>query len=139
MGSERLWIACIGQSLAHSDGVLDLVPFQNLVLAGGFLLVEARLTAQPLLDPVERAATAQTIVRGNRFHIFLRADLDERELSVSLYHKVLEAATVAADSPPPAVLELTEGDFEQAAQSAHERLGLASPQTLNQFLAAFGF
>jgi len=119
--------------------LLDLAPFQNLALRGGFLLVEVHLTAQPLLDPIERAATAQTVIRGSRFYIFLRADLDERELSISLYHEVLEAATVAAERPPTAVIELNEGDFEQAAQSAHERLGVASPQTLNQILAEFGF
>lgn len=85
------------------------------------------------------AATAQTIIRGTRFHISLRADLDERELSVSLYHEVLEAATVAAERAPEAVLEFNEGDFEQAAQSAHARLGLASPRTLNQLLAEFRF
>jgi hypothetical protein len=71
--------------------------------------------------------------------IFLRADLDERELSVSLYHEVLEAATVAADQPPEAVLELNEAEFETAAQSAHTRPGIASPASLNQMLAEFGF
>ena len=96
-------------------------------------------TAQPLLDPIERAARAQTIVRGSRFYVFLRADLDQDELSVSLYHEVLEAATVAAERPPHAVLALNEGNFEQAAQSAHRRLGVASPSTLNQMLAEFGF
>ena len=119
--------------------MFDLASFQNLQLRGGFALVEARLTAQPLVDPLERAATAQTIVRGNRLHIFLRADLDERELSISLYHEVLEAATVAAERPPEAVVEFNEGDFEQAAQAAHARLGLASPATLNRMLADFGF
>lgn len=119
--------------------MLDLAPFQNLPLRGGFVLAEVRLTAQPLLDPIERAATAQTIIRGLRFHIFLRADLDERELSVSIYHEVLEAATVAAEHPPDAVLELNEGHFEQAARSAHDRLGVASPRALNQLLADFGF
>jgi hypothetical protein len=119
--------------------MLDLVPFQNLQLRGGFVIVEAQLTAQPLLDPLERAATAQTIIRGNRFHILLRADLDERELSVSLYHEVLEAATVAMDHPPNAVMEFNEGAFEKAAQAAHAGLGLACPETLNQMLAQFGF
>ena len=97
------------------------------------------MTAQPLLDPLERAATALTIIRGTRFHIFLRADLDERELSISLYHEVLEAATVAAERPPEILIEFNEGHFEQAAQSAHARLGIASPQNLNQMLAEFGF
>ena len=123
----------------HTRGVLDLDPFQRARLRGGFTLVEVHLTAKPLLDPLDRSATAQTIIRGNRFHIFLRADLDERELSVSLYHEVLEAATVAMERPPDAVVEFKEGDFEQAAQAAHRRLGIASPDALNQMLAEFGF
>ena len=53
--------------------------------------------------------------------------------------RYLEAATVAALSPPDAVLEFNEGHFEQAAQSAHERFGLASPRSLNLLLAEFGF
>jgi hypothetical protein len=125
--------------LAHASVVLDLAPFQNLPLQGGFLLVEVQLAAQPLLDPIERAATAQTLVRGNRFHVLLRADLDERELSISLYHEALEAATVAALTPPTAVMELNEGDFERIAQDAHSRLGVASPRTLNLLLAEHGF
>jgi hypothetical protein len=119
--------------------MLNLAPFQNLPLHGGFLLVEAQLTAEPLLDALERAAAAQTIIRGNRFHIFLRADMDEQELSISLYHEVLEAATVALDTPPESVLEFNEGHFEQAAQSAHARWGVVSPESLNRMLAEFGF
>jgi hypothetical protein len=131
-------IVTLGSSL-HNRGVLDLAPFQNLRLRGGFTLAEVRLTAQPLLDPLDRAATAQTIIRANRFHILLRADLNEHELSVSLYHEVLEAATVAADYSPESVVEFNEGAFERAAQAAHARSGIASPESLNQMLAEFGF
>src|SRR2546425_10470070 len=119
--------------------VLDLEPFQRLQLRGGFELAEVRLTADPLFDPLERAATAQTIIRARRFHVFLRADLGERELSVSLYHEVLEAATVASDHPPDAVIEFNEWDFEQAAQRAHARFGISSPGTVNEMLAQYGF
>ena len=119
--------------------VLDLTAFQNLRLRGGFTLVEVRLTTEPLLDPLERAATAQTTIRGKRFHILLYADLDERELSVSLYHEVLEAATVAADHPPEALLDFNEAAFERAAQVIHGKLGLATPGSLNQMLVEFGF
>jgi hypothetical protein len=52
---------------------------------------------------------------------------------------VLEAATVAADQPPSKVLDFNEGHFEEAAQLAHQRWGIASPVTLNQCLAEFGF
>jgi hypothetical protein len=119
--------------------VLDLAPFRNLRLRGGFTIVELSLTAEPMLDPLDREATAQTIIRGKRLHISLQSDLDERELSISLYHEVLEAATVAAEHPPEAVLEFNEGAFEQAAQTAHGKLGPATPGTLNQMRVEFGF
>src|SRR5688500_10039595 len=82
----------LGAWMCTESVVLELSPFQNLELRGGFIIAEAQLTAEPLLDPLERAASAQTIIRAQRFHIFLRADMDEQELSVSLYHEVLEAA-----------------------------------------------
>lgn len=126
-------------SPCHNRRVLDFGQFQNLHLRGGFTLVEVRLTARPLVDPLRRQATAQTVIRGTRLYILLRAGLDERELSVSLYHEVLEAATLAAGYPPDTVIEFNEGAFEKAAQAAYARLGLASPQTLNQMLVEFGF
>jgi hypothetical protein len=69
----------------------------------------------------------------------LRADLDERELSISLYHEILEAATVAHPAPPKSVHEFNEGDFEKAAIAWHERHGMATPEHLNEMLAQFGF
>jgi hypothetical protein len=74
-----------------------------------------------------------------RHSILLRTDLDEHERSVSLYHEVLEAATVAADHPPESVVEFNEGAFERAAQATHARSRIASPESLNQMLAEFGF
>ena len=65
--------------------------------------------------------------------------LDEHEFSVSLYHEILEAATLATEHPPASVLDFNEGDFERAAQAAHAAGGLASPATLNQMRAEFGF
>ena len=119
--------------------MLDLSPFENLLLRGGFHIVGVRLTADALFDPLRRAAVAQTRICGNAFHILLRADLNELELSVSMYHEILEAATVASANPPQSVLEMNEGDFEQAAQRAHQTYGVATPKTLNRMLADFGF
>lgn len=119
--------------------VLDLTAFSNIPLRGGFSVVEVRLTSHSLLDPLGRPAAAQTLIRGNRFHIALREGMDDEELSVSLYHEVLEAATVAAQNPPQLVVELNEGDFERSARSAHARYGIASPGSLNEMLANFGF
>ena len=119
--------------------MVDLATMQNLALRGGFLIAEIRRTSQFLLDPLGRPATAQTVIRGSRFHISLRDDLKGEELSISIYHEILEASTVAADSPPESVLEFNEGDFERAARSLHARLGAATPERLNQMLAEFGF
>jgi hypothetical protein len=58
---------------------------------------------------------------------------------ISLYHEVLEAATVAAEHPPPAVIEFNEAAFEWAAQAAHRKLGSATPGTLNEMLVEYGF
>jgi hypothetical protein len=119
--------------------VLDLAAFQNVSLRGGFLILEVRITAQSLLDPLGRPAAAQTLIRGNHFHILLLEGMDEAEFSISLYHEVLEAATVAAEKPPESVMEFNEGDFEQSARSAYSQYGIVSPATLNEMLEKFGF
>jgi len=80
-----------------------------------------------------------TRICGRRLSIYLRADLDEQELSISLYHEVLEAVTVALDRPPSAVCEFNEGDFEAAANKAHFTYGAASASTVNQMLEDYGF
>jgi hypothetical protein len=121
------------------SAVLDLAQFSNLPLEGGFTLAEVRLSAEPLLDPLNRDATAQPTIRGKRFRTMLSAGMEGRELSLSLYHEVLETATVAAETPPHAALEFNEGAFERAARRAHEQLGFATPRTLNQMLIEYGF
>jgi hypothetical protein len=71
--------------------------------------------------------------------IALREGMGEEELSISLYHEVLEATTVAAENPPEAVMELNESDFEESARSAHAKYGIASPTSHNEMLEKFGF
>lgn len=118
---------------------LELSAFNHIDLRGGFSIVEVRFASQSLLDPLGRPAAAQTLIRGNQFYIALREGMDEEEVSISLYHEVLEAATVAAADPPDSVIEFNEGDFEEAARFAHTRYGLVSPRTLNEMLENFGF
>jgi hypothetical protein len=85
-------------------------------------------------------ALARTTIIGSNLEIELcGTNSDPGELSVSLYHEVLEAAAVAALHPPAAVCELNEAAFEAAARECHRRLGTASPAALNQMLAEFGF
>ncbi|HEY5915257.1 MAG TPA: hypothetical protein VJA21_32080 [Verrucomicrobiae bacterium] len=119
--------------------MLNLAQFRNIPLRGGFSIVEVRLTSRSLLDPLGRPAAAQTLIQGNQFHIVLREGMDEEEFSVSLYHEILEAATVAAENPPESVMEFNEGDFEESARSAHARYGMASATSLNEMLEYFGF
>lgn len=74
-----------------------------------------------------------------KFRLFIRAGLSQPELSITLYHEVLEGATLADPSPPNSVMEFNEGDFEREAQAAHTKWGDASPECLNRMLQSFGF
>jgi hypothetical protein len=119
--------------------VIDIGQFRNLRLQGGFLIREIQLTCIPMVDAIGREAVAQTSIVAGQFRVFISGGLNDDELSVTLYHEILEAATIAVDDPPAAVLDFDEGDFERAAREAHERWGNASPDNLNQLLQFHGF
>jgi hypothetical protein len=119
--------------------MIELSRFENLLLRGGFIIAELRLASEPLVDALGREAVAETHIRGRRFDLVLSPAQTSTELSVSLYHEILEAATVASPSPPASVMEFNEGDFERAARLMHETLGEASPENLNRMLQRFGF
>lgn len=119
---------------------MNLADFQNLPLHGGFLILRVTVTDEPMVDAMGRLALAKTSIVDATLEIELACSTrDPTEISISLYHEVLEAATVAALSPPRSVWELNEAGFESAAQEYHQRLGMATPGTLNQMLAEFGF
>jgi hypothetical protein len=86
-----------------------------------------------------RQAIARTRIVGRTFEITIKSDLAEEEQSVTLYHEILEAATVASSNPPVAVLDFNEGDFERAAYLAQEQFGVASIDNLNRMLKSYGF
>ncbi|MEY4386489.1 MAG: hypothetical protein RLY20_1772 [Verrucomicrobiota bacterium] len=119
--------------------MIDLAQFHNLHLQGGFIIVEVESTREAMLDALNREAVAQTRIIGNRFHVQLRSGISNEEVSISLYHEVLEAATVASLSAPENVMEFNEGDFERAAQTAHAQFGPATPDNLNRLLQSYGF
>lgn len=119
--------------------MIDPATFQDLHLQGGFIIIKVEFTRAPMLDALNREAVAQTRIIGNRFHIQLRSGMSNDEISISLYHEVLEAATVASLHPPDSVMEFNEGDFEHAAQTAHAQLGPATPDNLNRLLQSHGF
>jgi hypothetical protein len=71
--------------------------------------------------------------------LIICSGLSEEELSITLYHEILEAASVAIANPPIGVMNFNEADFEQAAYDAQERWGNASPANLNLLLQFHGF
>ena len=119
--------------------MIDVARFKNLRLRGGFVVVEVEFADEPLVDAVGREAVAKTGIVGMRFDLLIRAGLDERELSVTRYHEILEAAAVASADPPAGVLDFNEADFERVAHTMHDELGAASPENLNRILQPHGF
>ena len=119
--------------------VIDIWQFKNLRLHGGFLIKDIGLTDEPIMDAIGREAVAQTSGIAREFRLLIRAGLSEPELSITLYHEILEAASVAIASPPATVMDFNEADFERAAHEAHERWGNASPASLNLLLQFHGF
>jgi hypothetical protein len=91
------------------------------------------------VDAIGRKAIAQTSAVARQFRLLVHSGLSEKELSITLYHEILEAASVAIASPPVGVMDFNEADFEQAAHDAHERWGNASPANLNLLLQFHGF
>ena len=113
--------------------------FANASLRGGFILAPVEVTGEPLVDALGREAFARTWIIGREFRVTVRATLDDKEFSVTLYHEILEAMTVAVIDPPAGVMEFNEGDFERAGYEAFERFGVASPDSLNRMLQFHGF
>jgi len=119
--------------------MIDPIVFSGARLLGGYTIAAILVTAEPLLDPMGRRAVAQTRITGHEFLIIIVYNSDDKEWSVSLYHEILEAITVASENPPSSVIDFNEGDFERAGYQAYEQFGPVSPESLNRMLQSFGF
>ena len=119
--------------------MIEINEFKNLRLHGGFVITDIELTNVPIVDAIGREAIAQTSAIAREFRLFIRSGLSEEELSITLYHEILEAASVALANPPASVTDFNEADFERAAREAHERWGNASPARLDLLLQFHGF
>jgi len=111
----------------------------GLRLRGGFLIAQIEFSDRPLRDALGRDAAAQTTIIGHRFFLRLRDNLAAQELSITLYHEILEAATVSVLHAPRKIVDFNEGDFEQAARRMHADWGEVSLQNLNLMLQLHGF
>jgi hypothetical protein len=109
--------------------MIDLAAFNNLQLVGGFSIADIRVTGVPLVDALGREAAAQTRIIGVEFRLLIRSELSDEELSVTLYHEILEAAAVGSLNPPESVASFTEADFEQTARRMHDLFGKHRPKT----------
>jgi hypothetical protein len=118
---------------------MEIDRFKKLRIHGGFVIKQIVLTEAPIVDAIGREAVAQTSIIGHEFRLLIRSGLSEEELSITLYHEILEAASVSAAIPPDSVLDLNEAGFERAAQEAQKRRGMASPANLNLLLQFHGF
>ena len=121
------------------NAMIDLSALQNLRLRGDFTIVRLELTNEPIADAIGREARARTRIVGRGFDLLIRAGLSQLELSVTLYHEILEAAKAAIENPPAAIRQLNEGDFDRAAYQSHEQFGEVSPQNLDRMLQLYGF
>jgi hypothetical protein len=113
--------------------------FLNHLLGGVFFIAEIELTNEPLEDALGREAIAQTRIVGKEFRLVIRSGLPDVELSITLYHEILEAATVASPHPPESLCELNEAGFEAAARQAQRIWGDATVENLNRMLQFYGF
>lgn len=119
--------------------MIDLTKFRDARLWGGFVITEVAFREEALTDALGRDALAQTRIVGMKFDVSLRVGMPDEEVSISLYHEVLEAAAIAAPNPPESVLEFNEGDFEREALMAQKKWGQVSIENLNRMLQSFGF
>jgi hypothetical protein len=113
--------------------------FRDAPLPGGYVLSRLEFVEGPLVDAIGRPALAKTQILGRQIRLSLVSTLDEKETSVSLYHEILEAMTIAIDDPPERVRDFNESDFEIAGYAAFDRFGEASPVNLIRMLQSYGF
>jgi hypothetical protein len=119
--------------------MIDPASFKHARLQAGFVIASIEVTHQPLVDALGREAIAQMRIVGKQLHLLIRAGLSQQELSITLYHGILEAASVASLHPPDRVMDFNEAAFERAAQSAHAAWSDATPENLNRMLQSCGF
>jgi hypothetical protein len=112
---------------------------QGLRLRGGFIIIRLEFVIKPLVDAMGRSALVRTRIVGREFHLTVLSSLIDKEKSVTLYHEILEAVTVASSEAPASVRDFNEGDFERAAYEAHKLFGPVSPESLDRMLQFYGF
>lgn len=138
---RRLWNWITKKrGIAEAGGAQDELPvFRGATLHGGFMIESVTTSEKLEVDVMGRPAVARTSTVAGRMTVVLQSGLSAEEVSISLYHEVLEAATVTRMQPPASVLELNEAGFEEVARRFHATLGPATIESLSQMLKELGF
>jgi len=79
---------------------MDLESFKSLRLPGGVILLGIELEEAPMVDAIGRPALAKAVIEGNTVAVALAAGQASAEMSISIYHELLEALTVALAARP---------------------------------------
>ena len=138
---RRLWNWITSKAGLAKAGAVpgELREFRNANLHGGFTIESVTTSKRIGVDAIGRPAVAHTRTIGSRMVIVLQRGLSSEEISISLYHEVLEAATASAVSPPASVHELNEAGFDEKARLFHAKMGPATIESLSEMLKELGF
>jgi hypothetical protein len=153
-GAAGLGAGAIGQAVQMATGgtsppaggnaAIDLESFKNAKLPGGFSIESVEMAPRSLVDVSGGPAYGGTSmnVGTGAMQIRLSPGLTATEQSVTLYHEVLESASMQAyyrGTLPAFLADLSETELDILAKMAHEQFGPTSVESLTQFLRAVGF
>ena len=138
---RQLWNWITGRTRTSEAGSAqhELSELRGANLHGGFTIESVTIHEELGVDAIGRPAVAHTRTIARRMAIVLQRGMSAEEVSISLYHEVLEAATTGIVDPPASVQELNEAGFEQMARLFHARLGPATIESLSRMLKELGF
>ncbi len=140
-GAEGAGIAVEKETEAGVGAPLDLSTFRNAQLRGGTSIESITMSEEPIVDVSGGPALGHTSTNlgTGAMEIEIAPGLSPEEQSITIYHEVIEVASLQAKQPPPTVLDLSEQEIDLLAKMAHEQYGLATVETLNHLLRDLGF
>jgi hypothetical protein len=140
-GAEGAGIAVEKGTEAGVGAPLDLSTFRNAQLRGGTSIESITMSEEPIVDVSGGPALGHTSTNlgTGAMEIEIAPGLSPEEQSITIYHEVIEVASLQAKQPPPTVLDLSEQEIDLLAKTAHEQYGLATVETLNHLLRDLGF
>jgi hypothetical protein len=134
-----------GVQNALADNIISrIASFNNVVLRGGYRINSLQLTDKPIIGPggLQKLGSTGTNLGTGAMDILISSNQSNRQISITIYHEVLEAALYqAGPKAPPAVSHLVDNEtgIDALARSFYNQLGIASVENLNKMLESLGF